>query len=171
MSNVPQLDRSTQPDVDTGELESATRAIQAAAPLVIRDFLGVLYRRWPMIAGVIAAGLLSALLYNRMATPVFVATATLQIDAYPNVLGAERPMLELRDWMKEYLPTQIGILASGDLAQLAHDDLMRSSHGSDTQVPSAADILGGRAVENPKDTRLATIAFQSADPVMAANVA
>ncbi len=142
-----------------------------AQHLDIRDFLRIVYARSPLIVSVVAAGLLSALLYNWKATPVFAAKATLQIDAYPNVLGSDRPMLELRDWMREYLPTQIGILESGDLARVAHEELKRSSNSSRREVPSVNDILAGRTVSNTKDTRLVNIAFSSSDPVLAAEVA
>jgi polysaccharide biosynthesis transport protein len=139
--------------------------------LGLRDSLRIVYGRWPMILSVIVAGLLSALLYNWKATPVFVARATLQIDAYPNVLGSDRPMLELRDWMREYLPTQIGILESSDLARVAHDELKHSPAARDREAPTVADILAGRTVSNLKDTRLVNVAYASTDAVLAAEVA
>ena len=70
-----------------------------------------------------------------------------------------------------YLPTQIGVLESADLARLAHEDLTHPSEATRKEVPSVADILAGRTVSNQKDTRLVDVGFESPDPALAADVA
>jgi capsular exopolysaccharide synthesis family protein len=108
-----------------------------------------------------------------------------------NVLGVDRPLLPLdqRDWMKEFLPTQLGILQSRDLARMAHDDLKAPDGGSapsgavnasaasptpavaEAYVPTVGEIVAGRTVSLVKDSRLINIGFGSPDPVLAAAVA
>ena len=69
-------------------------------------------RRW-IILGIVVLGLAAGAIQIWRTTPVFEAQATVQIDQDANVLGVDRPLLPLdqRDWMREFLPTQIGILA------------------------------------------------------------
>ena len=137
-----------------------------------RDYARIVYRRRWMIAGIVALGLACGVLLNWSIAPVFVAQATLQIDTDVNVLGVDRPLVPVdqRDWMKEFLPTQLGILQSNDLARLAHEELERSGEAQ-KHVPTVSQIVAGRSVSLVRDTRLANIAFGSTDPELAARVA
>ncbi len=146
--------------------------------LNLRDYLRILNkRRWILIA-FFALGLAAALLYNWTATPLFESRATVQIDADPNVLALDRPLVDQRDWAREYIPTQIGVLQSRQLARLVHERLKASaassdggSHQSTARIPSVGAIVAGRNVSEVRDTRLIRIGFRSADPEMAAIVA
>ena len=160
--------------------------------LQIRDYTRIVYRRRWMIVGILGAGVLCGALINWMTVPIFMAQATLQIDTDLNVLGVDRPLLPVdqRDWMREFLPTQLGILESRELARMAHEQLKHSDRsgpsgiadavkldgrstptspdGGDRRVPTVGEIVEGRSVSLVKDTRLVNIAFRSTDPVWAA---
>jgi len=140
--------------------------------LQLHHYVRILHRRQWLILCIVAAGLGCAALLNWITKPVFIAQATLQIDTDLNVLGVDRPLLPVdqRDWMKEFLPTQLGILQSNELARAAHDELTQSEHPGGS-VPTVAQIAAGRSVALVKDTRLVNVGFQSTDPKMAAQVA
>src|SRR5688572_9854657 len=96
--------------------------------LHLREYVRIVSRRRWIIIAMIAAGLFAAILINWLTKPIYQAQATLQIDMDLNVLGVDRPIVPLdqRDWMRESLPTQLGILQSRDLARVAHDELARA---------------------------------------------
>ena len=116
-------DRPTLSDPGGESDKSATDYLQ------IRDYIRIVFRRRWIIVGILAVGLLCGVLLNWMTAPVYEARATVQIDIDLNILGVERPLVPLdqRDWMKEFLPTQLGILQSHDLARRAHDELTRTA--------------------------------------------
>lgn len=163
--------------------------------LHLRDYIRILYRRRWIIVGMVAAGLSAALLTNWLTAPIYQAQATVQIDMDLNVLGVDRPLVPLdqRDWMREFLPTQLGILQSRDLARLAHDDLVHADPSnprgnslpiasnspsitsppdfSTRRVPSLGEIVNGRTVSLVRDSRLVNIGFRTTDPMVSAQVA
>jgi len=182
-------DRLALPDpVAGGNDESATDYLQ------IRDYVRIVYRRRLLITGIVALGVLAALLTNWMTAPIYEAQATLQIDIDPNVLGDDHPLVPLdqRDWMREFIPTQLGILQSRDLARVVHDDLSRTERsnpgGNDLaiasngrsisptpdlgrRVPTLDEIVKGRTVSMVRDSRLVNVGFRSSDPMVSAQVA
>jgi polysaccharide biosynthesis transport protein len=153
--------------------------------LQIQDYIAILVKRRWVIAGILALGLAAGFAYNWQAPRIYQAAATLQIEVDPNVLGLDRPMLDRQDWMREFLPTQVAILMSGEVAQMAHEDLVREAAGREVAtneigedgattsptVPSVGDIIGGRVGGVVKDTRLVNVGFRSTDPELAARVA
>jgi succinoglycan biosynthesis transport protein ExoP len=160
-----------------------------------RDYFRILYRRRWLVLGGVAIGLAIAAVINVTTTPIYQAQATLQFDIDMNILGVDRPLLPLdqRDWMREFFPTQIGILQSRDVAARAREDLRLSASGksrsadvpadvarlttafpsntAQREVPSVQAIMAGRAVALVKDSRLVSVGFRSADPQAAAQVA
>ena len=144
--------------------------------LQIRDYVRILARRRWLIAGIVAAGLAAGVVHNWRATPIFEARATVQIDVDPNVLALDRQILDQRDWLREFVPTQLGILQSRELARMAREDLERSHKGLQAQeraarIPTVGAIVGGRTVVVTKDSRLLNVGYRSSDPVLAADVA
>jgi capsular exopolysaccharide synthesis family protein len=156
--------------------------------LQIRDYIRIIYHRRWILMGIVAVGLLGSLLASWMTAPVFEAQATLQIDMDLNVLGVERPVVPLdqRDWMREFLPTQLGILQSRNLARLAHEELTRTNRPTSSddasatskpadsgtrRVPTVDEIAKGRTVSLVKDSRLVNVGFRSGDPALSTEVA
>jgi len=175
-------DRPTLSDPGGESDKSATDYLQ------IRDYIRIVSRRRWIIIGILAVGLLCGVLLNWMTPPVYEARSTVQIDIDLNILGVERPLVPLdqRDWMKEFLPTQLGILQSRDLARRAHDELTRTPYSNTgpskgltaSQTPDAAarrvptvdEIVRGRTVSLVKDSRLVNIGFRSTDPLQSSQV-
>jgi capsular exopolysaccharide synthesis family protein len=182
------IERLPRPDAGADEFE-----LPATEYLQVRDYLRILLRRRWIIVAIVALGLAAGAAQIWTTTPIYEAHATLQIDQDVNVLGVDRPLVPLdqRDWMREFLPTQLGILQSRELARIAHDELTRvdgsaagegyipipsdsapTSHPADTgPVPSAAAIAAGRTVGLVRDSRLVNIGFMATDPALAARVA
>ena len=183
-------DRPALPDPDAGAYDkSATDYLQ------IRDYIRIVYRRRWIIVGILAVGLLCGILRNWMTEPIYEARTTLQIDIDLNVLGVDRPLVPLdqRDWMREFLPTQLGILQSRNLARVAHDELTRTDRSNPggnnlaitpngpatsetadlgtSRVPTVDEIVLGRTVSVLKDSRLVNVGFRSTDPALSAQVA
>jgi capsular exopolysaccharide synthesis family protein len=170
MRVVPESHRTAQPEGGRAAPVHGTDYLQ------LRDYLAILLRRRWIIIGLMAAGLAGGVAYNWFTTPLYEARATLQIEADPNILALDRPLIDQRDWMREFLPTQLGILTSRDLARMAHEELQRAaSSGGDDQsrppVPSVGEIMAGRRVDPIRDTRLVNVGFRSTDPRVAAQVA
>jgi succinoglycan biosynthesis transport protein ExoP len=140
----------------------------------IRDYFRIIYKRRWLIVGIMVAGLLAGLYRNWTAVRIFETSATLQIGADPNVLGLDRPLVDQRDWMREFLPTQLAVLESRELAGMARQALLlaaRTDSARQRQVPSVDEIVGGRSVAPVNNTRLVSIWFRSTDPVLAAQAA
>ena len=181
-------DRSARADVSAGEFDTS-----ATEYLPLRDYLRIINRRRWLIAGIMAVGLSAGALYIWQTVPVFEAQATVQIDIDPNILGVDRPLVSLDQgyWMSEFIPTQLGILESRELARMARNQLGRSEGGgsgstdvasspngdpaprsADTDVsdvwtgrlPTVDEIAEGRTVSVLKDTRLVSIGFRATDP-------
>jgi capsular exopolysaccharide synthesis family protein len=187
---VRTTDRPVLPEPGAGAYDqSATDYLQ------ISDYIRIVYRRRWIVVGILTVGLLGGILRNWMATPIFEARATLQIDIDLNVLGVDRPLVPLdqRDWMREFIPTQLGILESRDVARLAHDELTRTDRSNPggnnlgitpngpatseppvwgtRRVPTVGEIVMGRRVSLVTDSRLVNVGFRSTDSKLAAQVA
>src|SRR5262245_32706018 len=181
------LERATRPQIVADGLD-----MPATDYLHVRDYLRILLRRRWLIMAIVVLGVSVGALMVWTTTPVYEAHATLQIDQDVNVLGVERPLVPLdqRDWMREFLPTQLGILQSRELARIAHTDLTEGGDAilaenqppipadvaparaaSAGPVPSAGEIAAGRTVSLVRDSRLVNVGFQATDPVLAARVA
>ena len=163
--------------------------------LQIRDYFRIIYRRRWIIAALLVIGLAGAVAYNWKTVPVYQTSAMVQIDTDLNVLGVDRPVqpLDQRDWMPQFLPTQMGILQSRELARMAQQELQRQKDaGGSTvakagldalgppdpavkqsptgRVPDVNEIAAGRSVSVVRDSRLVNIGFSSTDPQTAAAV-
>jgi len=183
-------DRPASPDSGAGVYDKS-----ATDFLHLRDYFRIVYRRRWIVIVMLAVGMLCGMLVNWMTKPVYEAQATIQMDMDLNVLGVDRPLVPLdqRDWMREFLPTQLGILESRNLARLAHDDLTHTdrskSDGNNlaiasnapsvsespasgtTRVPTVDEIAKGRTISLVKDSRLVNVGFRSTDPALSAQVA
>jgi polysaccharide biosynthesis transport protein len=175
--SVRNFSEARHPAASTGGAEAydgGYRPLPGTEHMPLRDYVRVIYRRRWIIAAIILAGLLTSMLYNATATPIFEAAATLQIGADPNVLGLERPLVDQRDWMREFLPTQLGILESRELASMARAELQQpdgAGPGRPKLDIATSDIVDGRTITPLSNTRLVSIGFRSTDPVQAAEVA
>jgi capsular exopolysaccharide synthesis family protein len=134
--------------------------------------------RW-LILGAVAVALAGAVVITFLTTPLYRATATLEVNP---------PTFEVMDESKtragtfndrEYLPTQIGLLASKNLAQRVAQDLNLASN--EEFVPASADratrlkiatgrLQGGFEVKPVQGSRLIRIAYISESPTLAAQV-
>jgi succinoglycan biosynthesis transport protein ExoP len=171
MRTIPETDPPVRLGSGSGEGLANGHAGMTADYLSIRDYLGIIYRRRRMIVAILVLGFLSALARIWTLTPVFQASATLNIEGYANVLGVDRPLVDSRDWMKEFLPTQLGILESTDVALIAHQELQRLADAGKRPLPTVGEILATRTVTAVKDSHLVNVGFVSPDPVLAADVA
>jgi len=175
MHRLPEASRTALPGTAPGDpLDEALAALPSREPVNVRHYLLIAYRsRWLTLCG-IALGLLASTLYNARATKIYESWATLQIEADPNVLGLDRPLVEQRDWMREFLPTQFRLLESRALASMAREELKAARAEADDPeagLPSVDDIVDGRAIEAVKETRIIDIGFRSTDAEMASAVA
>jgi succinoglycan biosynthesis transport protein ExoP len=171
MRRIPQSHGHAAPDSNASEaLENRYDGMVVETDsLQVRDYLWILYRHRWMIVAIMVAGFLGSAWYNSRAMTIYEAWATLQIEADPNVLGLDRPLVEQRDWMREFLPTQLAVLESRELANLAREELRVFE--KERQVPTAGEIVEARSISDVRNTRLVNIGFRSTDPVMAAEVA
>ena len=104
-------------------------------------------------------------MYNSRAPQVFEASATIQLQADPNVLGLDRPVQVERDRMSEAVPTEVGVLESREFARLTLRTLELAAHGdkSDAAVvrhttsrpealpaplPTVEEIIEGRQISS-----------------------
>jgi succinoglycan biosynthesis transport protein ExoP len=175
MRRIPEIARPARLDPRMDEaFENGHHGIIVTDHLQIRDYVRIFYRRRWIIAAIMVAGLIAGVLRNWTATRIFEAAATLQIGADPNVLGLERPLVDQKDWMREFLPTQLAVLESRELASMASEEMKiasRSTEGGERQVLTGSEILDGRTVSPLSNTRLVSIGFRSTNAASAAQAA
>jgi capsular exopolysaccharide synthesis family protein len=174
MRITPDVHASARPDALLHDGADGDYAVTDELPF--RDYLRIVYRRRWLIVSIVVLGTAIAAAINWTTTPIYQAQATLQFDIDMNILGVDRPLLPLdqRDWMREFFPTQIGILQSRDVAARAREELKQSAPGngsSNAGLPSVQAIMAGRAIALVKDSRLVSVGFRSPDPQKAAEVA
>ena len=138
--------------------------------LQVRDYVRIFMKRRWLFAGIVAIALLGAFAYNRTATAIFEARVRLIIEGDANVLGLDRPVVDQRTWLRDFQPTQLGILESQSLARRVSEDLKRTATPG-MPVPSASEIRQGLSAEPMKESRLVSVGFRSPDPALAARVA
>ncbi len=173
MRRLPATNRPNLPDVRSDQAQENWGHLPVEVHPTPYYFRVIYKRRW-LILGIMLAGLAAGLLRNWTAVRIFEASATLQIGADPNVLGLERPLVDQRDWMREFLPTQLAVLESRELAAMARQELLTAAGGDSarrSQVPSVADLVDARTISPVVNTRLVSIGFNSTDPHLAAQVA
>lgn len=134
--------------------------------------------RW-LILGAVAVGLAGAIVITLLTTPLYKATAVLEINP-PSVEildGSKGQAATLND--REYLATQYGLLASRSLAQRVAQEL--NLPANETLIPGEMDretklkiatgmLMGGFEVDPVVTSRLIEISYTSDDPAFAAQV-
>jgi capsular exopolysaccharide synthesis family protein len=180
-------DDQLPPPSDRNALDYGSTVPATAENLQVREYLWILKRHRWLIATLLILGTTAAVVYNLYAPKVFEASATLQLQADPNVLGLDRPVMAERDRMSELVPTELAVLESREFARLTRKglELAAASTGSDTptgqQIPSRPgtptplptidEIAAGRRISSVPGTQLITVGFQSTDPLRATQIA
>lgn len=150
----------------------------------------VMRNRWPVLA-IIAVALLVGLLTILLASPVYKATASVQIDQQvAKVLGTEDgEQYQSSGDTERFLQTQVDVLKSRDLAEkvvdklkLATDKGYREAFAIKSDDQAAEDRNAARdkaigalqkslTIALPRMSRVAQITVESRDPVMSSRVA
>lgn len=160
--------------------------------LDLRSVAAALYRNRFILVAMIALGLLLGLGATMLMTPIYQATATLQIEQQEQQVlpgDAAEFVAPIQD-TERFLQTQIEVIESRYLAQRVAEDLrlynseeflqamnvdLNSEDGASDPVDQRAlvlDLLQGNLFTSvPRDSRIADVSFQSPDPVWAARVA
>ncbi|WP_374412862.1 GumC family protein [Novosphingobium colocasiae] len=148
-----------------------------------------IYRsRWILLGGAIL-GAVIGLVLALLATPLYTATATIQIESQgPQILGGESDASGIQETNeKEYRKTQVAILTSRTLLERVARtlnytkdpaffdrldmDRPSSAVGSDDYVRSVVSALSERTnVSEQTDTRLVDIHFTGPDPKQAQSI-
>jgi capsular exopolysaccharide synthesis family protein len=138
-------------------------------------------RYWILGAG--AVGLAIALVYSLLQTPLYRATASLELNP-PTIpiltgqgQGGDDLVVPSQDW--QFLATQYGLLKSNALGERVAQDLGLASKdvaGSSTGDPKTrlsalgAGLAGGLDVKPVPDSRLVELSYTSPDPAEAARI-
>lgn len=154
----------------------------------------ILKRNMWIIGGIVAAALVLGLVATMLMTPRYTASASIQIDQEADqVLGTEnevQPAVSYQD-ADRFLQTQVDVLKSRAMAErvaqalgLFNDpsffDKMAASPpdpeptvSRDKQLRDAVldTIEDNLSVSLPRDSRVATISFESPEPALAAKIA
>ncbi len=155
---------------------------------------GVLFRQRWIIFGAIALALLVGLILTIIQHPVYQASTTLRVEprGLYVVEGQDVAPQVFNNEISSYMSTQVSVIQSYNLALVVAENLrldaLSNLLGSDlsegksaetsnqewlaSQQTTAASILqGGVSADIPYNSRIATISFQSTDPMLAAEVA
>lgn len=161
--------------------------------LDIREILAIVRSNLIFISVIIAVALLIAVIATMLQTPRYTAQTTLQInDQSAQVLGKQDdtlqdPVVAASD-TERFLQTQVDILKSRALAERVAQRLrlfgnpkfydamgVRQPAGNLTRAEiedlTIRTIEGARDVDLPRNTRLATVSFISAQPELASQIA
>jgi capsular exopolysaccharide synthesis family protein len=133
--------------------------------------------RW-LILGAVAVAVAGAVVVTFLTTPLYRATATLEINP-PSVEIMEESKAKVGGNDREYLATQYGLLESRSLAQRVAQDLNLASNPEFAaptgdragRLKSATGrLMGGFEVEPVQGSRLIRIAYTSESPALAAQI-
>lgn len=175
---------------DTGDalpgdlMERATRGADPAAVLA-----AIRRRLWWLLA-ILAAAVGAAVLVTMLDTPRYTAVASVQINAQSDrVLDKDEDVVGTQDWdVERFLNTQLDILKSRALAvrvaqrlKLQGDEAffraMEVAPPAPGTAPRAARegtiglLAANLDIDLPATSRIASVAFESADPEISARVA
>lgn len=151
---------------------------------------GLWRSRWILLGGAII-GAVIGLAFALLATPIFSASTTMQIEAQaPQVLGGGADSVEstANNGTEEYLKTQVAILTSRTLIERvarALDypknntffDQMAMEHpdaapGSEGHMRAVVNQIAAHLIVSPvEETRLVSITYQSPDPAQTRAIA
>jgi len=136
--------------------------------------------RW-LILGAVAVGLAGAIVATFLTTPLYRATATLEMNP-PTVEimdPAKGSQMRMGGDERSFLATQYGLLSSRALAQRVAQDLNLASNKDfisqkldrNARVRAAGAILAGNFTVKPVEgSRLARISYSSPSPTLAAQI-
>jgi succinoglycan biosynthesis transport protein ExoP len=170
-------------------VESRAPALEERAPNMlgytpVATYWYMLFkRRWTIIAVAAVLTAIAAVL-SFLTTPVYQATARLEIEPETPVLQSSSDMYQKVDADDILLQTQIQVLKSENLAWQTIEQLHLASHlggapadGAATQESdkSKVQLIGSfnrrLTVEQIPKTRMLSVSFQDSDPQLAAQVA
>lgn len=159
----------------------------------LRRLWHIVLKRWWVLAGVLAVALVLGVVVTLLSTPIYRASATLQIDREAAQIVDVEGVLPAEGMYsaQEFYQTQYGLLKSRSLAQrvvtglrLAQDaQFLESNRRSPANAQSSTDKDGGSSAERNRqavnqllanlrvtpvvNSRLVTISYDSADPALA----
>jgi polysaccharide biosynthesis transport protein len=136
----------------------------------IPQYFASLQRHWPKIAVFCVACMLVAYVVSKRITPVYEATASLEIDRQnpAGLIGHDSTTSFFND-SDQYLDTQIKIIQQDSVLRPVAE---RFSLTDQSQEAAGAPVrLKHLRVARPPNTYLLQINYRSSDPVLAANVA
>lgn len=187
---------ATLPEVQYADLPDHLRYVEEEAPpsFDVRGLWAIFYRNRFILLAAMAVSLVIGVLYLLLATPIFQATASVQIEERSSRVLKSNELDPLPSpWDSErFLQTQMSIIRSRSVAQAVANDLRlvgdkkfleamketprRGPTG--VRTPRQADeeqvlaILSSNVdVSLPVDSRIVSISFRSPDPVLAARIA
>ncbi len=154
---------------------------------------GMLFRQRWVIIGLVALSLMIGLILTVIQQPIYQANATLRIEprGLSVVDGQDVSPQVFNNEISSYMSTQVGVIESYNLAKVVAEGLnanaLAALLGSDIdstrpqglsneewqtekQAIAASALQGGISADIPYDSRIATISFQSSDPVLAAKI-
>jgi capsular exopolysaccharide synthesis family protein len=162
----------TLPPLDGGEPDAA------AVPL--SHYVWIVKRHRWKIAAFVATVTAATWLVSARITPVYEATATVDIDRQSpqGVIGQEASRTALND-SDQFLATQISLMQSDAVLRpvaekyrlLEHEGLIRVNKESATRQEDAPILLRKLRVSRPPNTYLLKVNYRSPDPRIAADVA
>lgn len=160
----------------------------------LAEYWKIVKRRWPLLAACAVLGAVGGLVQSFIATPLYRASATINIEPEkitPSALGVGAAALTYDFSTREYLPTQLELLRSGVVAERAVQKLgLAESEMEGARKPLlggkketiqeavtpervariARGIKGGIEVSVLPGTTLVTVAYISPSAKMAADI-
>lgn len=156
----------------------------------VLDFWHLVLKHQMMVAGAVIIALAIGIAYTLLATPIYTATMTLQIDrAAAKVVDVEGITPAELASGEEFFQTQYGLLKSTSLATRVVDDLGLAKEGFFKTMGAAAPKVEGKArqvamrrkaaelvrenlnVQPVRGSRLVKVSFDSPSPQLSARVA
>lgn len=152
--------------------------VQASVPL--SHYLWILRRHRWKILGFIAFCVAATAIISLRLTPVYEATATIDIDRQspPGIIGQEANRATLND-ADQFLATQVRLLQSDSVLRpvvqkynlLEHEGTVDPKNPAHANRRAAPITLKKLKVTRPPNTYLLLVSYRSTDPVLAADAA
>jgi capsular exopolysaccharide synthesis family protein len=179
-NRLPELRKTDSPAILTRTLPGSggASAEPEALATLVNHYLWVIWgEKWLILLFVMLCSA-AALLISRNITPIYEATATVEIDrrSPTGVVGQEATQVAQGD-AEQYIATQVRLIQSasvlGPVAQqfkLGGDSNLPTNNSSTPQVKGAVSLPGLKVVHVP-GTYIILISYRSTSPTTAADVA
>jgi succinoglycan biosynthesis transport protein ExoP len=151
----------------------ATETFERAREAHLKDYYRLLRKHRWLVIGLFLVTVLTVAIWTFVQTPIYQATATVLIEPEPPKILNIQEVTPIGGPTQEYYRTQYELMTSRPIADKVIETLKLKQRipALATAADPARALTAGVTIEPRRNTRLVLVKYESADPVLAADVA